>query len=98
MKPDARISFQLLSPNEGGRKTSIQGNAYGCPLLIDEEYFDCRFMLGNSVNYESGSCYEVDVKFLRLDLVSSRLQVGAPIELWEGKRIGFGHVVKKYAD
>jgi len=96
MKPDARICFTLFP--DSGRTSPIRGDKYGCPLLINGSHYDCRFVLPEVVDYKLGFNYEVDVKFFRPDLAVPELHKDLPIELWEGRPIGRGKILKIYTD
>lgn len=93
--PDGTIKVRFKTTAEGGRRGPVvitDGFHYGCPLLIDSEYFECRLLVTNTT-LELGVDYELPVKFLHPDLVMPLLAVGKPIVLWEGKEVATGHVV-----
>ena len=94
MKPDAIISVRFLLENEGGRQSAITGHTYGCPLMIDDHGFDCRFVLDGSTTFELGKEYEIGIKFLCVDLALNELEEGSNVTLWEGRTIAKG-VVKQ---
>lgn len=97
MTPDAFFEVRFKTPEEGGRKTSIVGSFYACPLFIEgeKEGFDCRLLLGGKT-LELGQSYCVPVKFMNRNLVFSKLKVGANMTFWEGKNIGLGKVLKLF--
>jgi len=90
--PDAWICVRFLSPTEGGRKTDISVRAYGCPLLIDGQGFDCRFMATTEAIYHLGHEYKIPIKFLSPELALPLLSIGKKINLWEGRIIAEGTV------
>jgi len=92
MQPDIVLEVRLRTTAEGGRQTVLEGERYGCPLLVDGDAFDCRLLLAGR-KFELGRTYEVPIKFLTRDLVLPRLYVGKSVQLWEGKIIGDGVVV-----
>ena len=94
MKPEAVIRVRFLSTEDGGRESPIVGDKYGCPLMVNEEGFDCRFVLNKHSHFELGEVYEIPVKFLNPELALEALQEGAKITLWEGKVIARGMVIK----
>lgn len=94
MKPDAIIRVRFLTPAEGGRANPIQGDRYGCPVMIESEGFDCRFVLDGPIHFDLGRTYDVAVKFLNPRLALKRLIEGKSVTLWEGKTIGEGRVLK----
>ncbi|MDC2860799.1 MULTISPECIES: hypothetical protein [unclassified Delftia] len=93
MNPDAIISVRFLTKNEGGRKTAIQGNFYGCPLFIDNEAFDCRLLLDGK-RLELGEYYEIPIKFLFPEFALPLIQEGMNITLWEGKTVATAKIIK----
>lgn len=95
MKAEAIILIRFLTPDEGGRETPIEGDRYGCPIMInDSQGFDCRFVLEGHTTFKLGSEYEIPVKFLNPTAALKSLQEGKEIFLWEGKKIGLGAVKK----
>jgi hypothetical protein len=95
MRPDIIIEVRFMTTNEGGRTGAIMITTapYGCPLFVDGEAFDCRFLLEDQI-LELGCTYEVPIKFLRPDLALPKLSIGFPVKLWEGKDIATGKVVR----
>lgn len=95
MKPDAVIKVRFKTTAEGGRQGPIviAQRPYGCPLLIDEEAFECRLLINAQTLY-LGETYELPVKFLNSDLVLPKLSPGKAVRLWEGKDIATGEVVR----
>mgnify|MGYP006890189297 CR=1 FL=1 len=93
MKPDAIIKVRFLTTVEGGRNTAIEGQFYACPLFIDNKGFDCRLMLEGQ-RFELGVDYEVPVKFLYRELILPKLKIGKEVELWEGRKVANGLVLK----
>ncbi len=99
MNKEAIIFVRFLTTEEGGRQTSIKGDRYGCPLMINgEQGFDCRFVLDGTTVFELGKEYEIPVKFLNPKNALKSLHEGDEIYLWEGKKIGLGVVKKILAD
>jgi hypothetical protein len=95
MKKEAIIFVRFLTTEEGGRQSSIEGDRYGCPLMIDDtQGFDCRFILEGVSVFELGKEYEIAVKFLNPENALSHLSEGDEISLWEGNKIGVGTVKK----
>ncbi|WP_303907142.1 hypothetical protein [Thiohalomonas denitrificans] len=94
MKTEAVIRVRFLTPEEGGRKTPIEGERYGCPLMLNGQGFDCRFVLDGYACFELGKSYEIPVKFLNPVLALKELREGTEISLWEGKIIARGVVIK----
>lgn len=93
MKPDAVIEVRFLTTSEGGRNSSLVGQFYACPLIIDNKGFDCRLLLKGQC-LELGSLYEVPVTFLYRESALPMLSVGTEVLLWEGRVVAKGRVVK----
>jgi hypothetical protein len=99
MNPDALIKIRFLTTKEGGRKLPILGNFYGCPVLVDDKAFDCRFLsLNSNSEFELGLTYNVAVKFINPELALKVIKEGAAISLWEGKIIALGSVTTIYRE
>lgn len=94
MKPEAIIRVRFLTPEEGGRMSSIQGDQYACPVMVNKKGFDCRFVLDDRVCFDLGETYEIPVKFLSPDHAFKCIREGVEISLWEGKTIAKGIVLK----
>lgn len=94
MQPDAVIEVTFLSCEEGGRTSPIEGDQYGCPLMVNGHGFDCRFVLSEASRFELGKTYPIRVKFLFPELALAELREGDAIRLWEGKTIARGKVLK----
>ncbi|MDD5276205.1 MAG: hypothetical protein PHR16_08990 [Methylovulum sp.] len=93
MVPDAYIEIRFRTTEENGRKTTVSGDFYACPMFIDGEGFDCRLLI-KGMELVLGTWYKVPVKFLNRDLVLPKLSVGKIVTLWEGKDIADGKVLK----
>lgn len=91
--PDAVIRVRFLREAEGGRRTDISNSAYGCPLFISGQAFDCRFADTTEYVYCLGHEYTIPVKFLTPNLALPLLSIGHKISLWEGKTIAEGMVL-----
>ena len=94
MKPEAIIHVRFLSPDEGGRKTPIKSDRYGCPLMVNDQGFDCRFVIEEFTSYEFNVDYDIPVKFLDPSVALTHLDEGVEVSLWEGKTIAVGKVVE----
>jgi len=52
MQPDAVLRLHLRTTAEGGRKGPVlvtPGMHFGCPLVIEDRYFDCRWLVEGRV-------------------------------------------------
>lgn len=95
MKPDAVIKIRLKTTSEGGRQgpLAIARREYGCVLLVNDEAFDCRFLVEDQL-LELGGTYEIPIKFLCPELVLPKLSAATQVTIWEGKTIGVGEIVR----
>jgi len=93
MRFDAIIEVRFKTTAENGRQGAITGEIYGCPLLVDNEAFDCRlYIKGQTLSL--GETYKVGIKFLNPQLAMPHLLPEKTIGLWEGKEIATGKVVR----
>lgn len=90
--PDANIRVRFFPEAEGGRRTDVTACEYGCPLLVDGQGFDCRFMPTTETVYSLGQEYEIPIKFLSPEMALPLLSVGRKISLWEGRPIAEGTI------
>ena len=99
MKPDAFIRMRFRTTVEGGRENNIiiLDIPYGCPLLVDNEAFDCRILIKNKTLF-LGETYELPIKLLSPELAFPRLFPGKTVKLWEGKDIASGEVLRVYVE
>lgn len=95
MKADILISIYLLKPNEGGRKTDIEGDIFKCPIFVNQTGFDCRLIL-HGKKMILGTNHTLPAAFLDRDSALSKIKTGTKISLWEGKTIGYGEVLEIY--
>ncbi|MFA7062024.1 MAG: hypothetical protein WC156_14550, partial [Pedobacter sp.] len=86
------IEVRFKTPDENGRQTDVTGNYYACPLIVDDEGFDCRLLLSGR-HLELGKTYQVPVKFMNWQLVQPRLHEGKSFILWEGKDVATGIIM-----
>lgn len=94
LMPDAVIRVRFLTPEEGGRKSSIEGERYGCPIMVGEQGFDGRFVLEAGRCLEPGRTYDIKVAFLDPESALSVLQEETLISLWEGRTIAEGKILR----
>lgn len=93
MKPDIYVKLRFRTTAEGGRKTSIIGDFYACPLIIDGEAYDCRLLIKN-IELKLGQFYEVPIKFLSRDLALPNLSIEKHVTLWEGREVADGEITQ----
>jgi hypothetical protein len=93
-QPHLIADLKLLTTEEGGRRTVLSADQYGCPFGFEGEYFECRLDLSNVGPIAPGGHAQVPVRFFHPELVVPRLAPGTSFTLWEGKTIGLGTVVE----
>lgn len=96
MNPDAIIKVRFLTKLEGGRNEPISKMPYGCPLMINGQGYDCRFIANQHDCFKLGETYEIPIKFLNPSLALMSISESNEITLWEGKIIAKGHVIKVF--
>ncbi|NNC97003.1 MAG: hypothetical protein HKN88_02910 [Gammaproteobacteria bacterium] len=90
---EARI--KLMSIDDGGRNHALPKDVkFGCPLKINNSYFDARFIYDTKHEIKPGDTFTTELLFLSPDLVLPQINVGTEFELWEGKIIGYGQFTK----
>lgn len=96
MKPDILIRIRFKTEEEGGRKLLLKEGIYSCPMIIDNDSFDCRVLIKNNL-VELNNDYKLQVKFLNFDLAKKNIILGKKIFLWEGKKIAEGIIEEIYS-
>lgn len=91
---DVIIQVKFLTTDEGGRETAIRSRNYGCPVIFDDQGFDCRFAMNKEEVYKLGCSYEIPIRFLNYNAVQPHLELGKKITLWEGKTIATGTITQ----
>lgn len=96
----AKIS--LFNNFDGGRSQPIPAVNFGCPVFFENipelssHAYDCRLLMseyGDSIS-PGESAEPVPIIFLSQDEVLLHAKVGAKFNLWEGKKIGIGEILK----
>jgi len=90
---DIIAKVTLLSTNGGGRQGPTPTSVFGCPLEIEDKYFDCRLDLSEAGPLSPGDTATAPISFLYPKLALPLLKVGSNFSLWEGGTIGHGIVV-----
>lgn len=93
MDADAIIKIRFKTTSEGGRQADLTGDYYSCPLFVDGNGFECRLFI-SGLTIHLGTWYDLPVKFMNKVLVLPHLSNGKLIDLWEGKIVANGSVVK----
>lgn len=92
MRRDATIVLRLLATTEGGRKSPIPKGVFRGVVTFDGLLsHDITTRLHKELR--PGESREVDIAFLRPELVASTIGLRSPIALVEGHPIGHGHVL-----
>ncbi|MGD0617806.1 MAG: hypothetical protein ABSB67_09115 [Bryobacteraceae bacterium] len=89
LRPDVIAEVWLYRTEDGGRKSPTPPDRWGCIFQHEGEDFDCRLLLAGRA-IAPGDRANVAIKFLRPDLIKSRLAVGSRFKLREGRIIGEG--------
>jgi hypothetical protein len=90
LTPDVVATLRLVPSDKGGRHSPIMASGFGCLFEHDGNVNDCRLLLEGTGDVWPGQQLTVPIKFLRPDLVRSRLRVGDSFRLFEGKVIAHG--------
>lgn len=93
-QPHVIAEIELLTTDEGGRRTVLTAEQYGCPFSFEGEYFECRVDLSAVGPLAPGGRARAPIRFFHPELVVPRLSPGASFTLWEGRTIGRGKVVE----
>ena len=91
---DIIAEIHFYSENEGGRDIPTPDNFFGCPMIINGNFYDCRLLLGNIGSVKPGDKIIVPIKFLDSQKVLGLLKQDDKFELWEMRNIAEGKVVK----
>ncbi len=89
---DVKARVRFYDTKEGGRKGALPLVELRCPMMIDEELFDCLLVLPKSKQIVPGDTAIVSVEFLSPHIVIPMLYVGKKFNLWEGGLIAEGEI------
>ena len=78
---------------KGGRETPVL-NKFRCPMVINEEMFDCVLLLLEVEKVKPGGTAKVSIEFLSSQIVIPMLHVGKKFFLWERGIIAEGEIRK----
>lgn len=92
-EPHLIAEIELLTTEDGGRRTAITAESYGCPVGFEGEFFESRLDLSEVGPIAPGGRVRVPVRFFHPELIVPRLTTGSSFTLWEGKTIGRGTVI-----
>lgn len=88
----AEIKFYL--EKDGGRKGATPDKFFGCPTVINDNYYDSRLLLADIGPIKPGDKVIVPVKFLDPQTVLKFLKEGDGFKLWETGNIAAGKVIR----
>jgi hypothetical protein len=91
------LRFRFYTTNEGGRRTPVGGpevGFYSCPLIYDDQAFDCRILLSGDA-LQLGETYERPIVFLSRAEALRWFPLGRELTLWEGRPVGQGELIEK---
>ncbi|MCB1025307.1 MAG: hypothetical protein KDB79_13005 [Acidobacteria bacterium] len=86
------IKFRFYEVGEGGRQSPLPLKEFRCPMMIDNELFDCLINIPNGGPVNPGDTILASVEFLSPDLVLPMLHIGKKVQLWERGVIAEGEV------
>jgi len=94
IKPDIVAQVRFYANEEGGRKEPTGKDFFGCPLLINNQYYDCRLLLFEIGAVYSGQTVIVPIKFLDSQTVLQFIKVGDEFWLWDRRIFAEGKVIE----
>ena len=93
-EPDIIAEIALASVEDGGRSVSTPSEWFGCPFVLPNgEHHDGRLDLSERAPMFPGESAVLPVKFLDARAVVPKIEVGAVLQLWEGRVIGSATVL-----
>lgn len=92
--PDFIALIKLFPSSEGGRAEATPENFFGCPLSFGGSLHDCRMLLDEIGPIAPGEEKKVPIKMLNIDSVRELLRKGAEFNVWDGRIVGKGKIVK----
>ena len=88
----AKVRF--FSEKKGGRKSPTPKKIFGCPMVIKNNYYDCRLVLNDIGSIKPGNDIVVPIIFLDPQTVLPIIKKNDKFELWDGGIIAEGKVLK----
>lgn len=96
------VTIEMLSTEQGGRRTPISGPFYHCPVFfqgipeLSSHGYDCRMLVSmlEGPILSGDTIGEVGLLFLSEAEVVPHMRPGVGFTLWEGKTIGSGTVLR----
>lgn len=90
LKPDIIATITFVMTQQGGRKSPIMHEAFGCIFEHAGQTNDCRLLVAGMGDIWPGQKVTVPIVFLCPDLVLPRIKVGDVFTLREAKTIAHG--------
>lgn len=94
LKPEIEVQITLLQSKDGGRKTAIFGEYRGVFTVRGGESYSVRFCALEEFSGRNSESMTVPVQFLFPQRALPQFPLGALFDIWEGRVIGHGRVVK----
>ena len=95
-KFDFDAEVMLYTHDNGGRTQPPTEGRFKCPLIINNELFDCGMFFKERLAL--GIKHKVQIILFSPEIVIPMLKVGYEFGIWEMKKIGFGIVENIYRD
>lgn len=95
---DAIVRVTFLKTEEGGREGPTRPDFFGCPLALYGKFYDCRLLLEENGPLHPGDTATVLIKFLDPASIHGFLEEELRFQLWEGRVVAEGVVLKVLLD
>ena len=95
IEPDIMAKVFLYLTENGGREGPTPDNRLACPMVIQNEMFDCWLLLDGIGSIAPGDTVVVPIIFTMPEIVLDILNPGDKFQLWEGRIVGEGVVLEK---
>jgi hypothetical protein len=92
MMSDFSAEVVLYESDNNGRDGPTPPDKWGCLLVVDEQYFDCRMLL-HGTPLAPGERRLVQVKLLDPDNALGRFTPGRRFTVFDGRIVGEGKVI-----
>jgi hypothetical protein len=92
--PEIVVEIALISPESGGRLSSIVPGEYRGVLGVGDAHFSARWLIPIGGLHPGGCPGTFGVQFLAPGAALSHFPPGATFSVWEGRNIGSGRVLE----
>lgn len=89
---DVTADIYFYSTEEGGCKIALPVNQFRCPMIINDEMFDCLLVYPSDELIHPSDEVRVSMEFLSPEIVLPMLYVGKKFQLWERGIIAEGEI------